>query len=279
VTWVGHSTFLLQLPGANVLTDPVFGPRASPVAWAGPKRFVPPGLALDALPPIDAVLLSHDHYDHLDAWSVARLARGAAKEATWIAPPGYRAWLRRRGVARVVELDWWQEAAPAPVPGLCVQALPARHWTRRRPWETNRRLWCSYSVACGGLRTYFGGDSGYGPFYRDIGERAGPFHLVMLPIGAYDPRWFMHASHMNPEEAAEAFRDLGAAAAPVESTGALPKFLAMHWGTFRLTDEDPLEPAERIRRAWTARGLPERALHVPAIGETITISRAGLPPG
>lgn len=272
VTWIGHATFLLQLPGANVLTDPVFGPRASPLSWAGPKRFVPPGLAIDALPPIDAVLVSHDHYDHLDAWSVARLARGAAKDATWFTPLGYRRWFRRRGVERVVELDWWQEA-PASRPGLRVRALPARHWTRRRPWEKNRRLWCSFAASSDGVRAYFGGDSGYGPFFRDVGERAGPFHLVMLPIGAYEPRWFMRAAHMNPEEAAEAFRDLGGAANPGGGADTAPAFLAMHWGTFRLTDEDPLEPPERIRRAWSALGLPERTLHVPAIGETVVLPR------
>jgi N-acyl-phosphatidylethanolamine-hydrolysing phospholipase D len=269
VTWIGHASFLLQLPGANVLTDPVFGPRASPLTWAGPKRFVRPGLAIDALPPIDAVLVSHDHYDHLDAWSVARLSRGAAKDATWYAPPGYRAWFRRRGVERVLELDWWEEAELASSPGLRVRSLPARHWTRRRPWEMNRRLWCSYAASSEGIRAYFGGDSGYGPFYREIGERAGPFDLVLLPIGAYEPRWFMAASHMNPEEAAQAFRDLGRGAAT---------FVAMHWGTFRLTDEDPLEPPERIRRAWSALGLPERALHVLAVGETVAFSRKVMVP-
>jgi len=273
VTWIGQSSFLLQLPGANLLTDPVFGPRASPLPWAGPERFLPPGFALGALPPIDAVLLSHDHYDHLDAWSVRRLARGAAESATWLAPLGHGDWLRRRGVERVVELDWWQEARPDASPGLTVRALPARHWTRRRPWEKNRRLWCSFSAAADGVNAYFGGDSGYGPFFREIGRHCGPFDVALLPIGAYEPRWFMRASHMCPEEAAQAYVDLGAAQSGDSSP--VPAFVAMHWGTFRLTDEDPLEPPGRLLRAWSELGLPEGALHLPAVGETIVLPRAG----
>jgi N-acyl-phosphatidylethanolamine-hydrolysing phospholipase D len=237
---------------------------------------VPPALGIDALPPIDAVLLSHDHYDHLDAWSVARLRRGAAKDATWFTPPGYRGWFRRRGVVRVVELDWWEEAELESSPGIRLRALPARHWTRRRPWEKNRRLWCSYGATSDAIRVYFGGDSGYGPFYREIGERAGPFHVLLMPIGAYEPRWFMAASHMSPEEATEAFRDLVRGAGGDGGPGT-PAFVAMHWGTFRLTDEDPLEPPRRIRRAWSALGLPPRALHVPAVGETLVFPRAELP--
>lgn len=266
ITWIGHASFLLQLPGLNLLTDPVFSPRASPVAWVGPRRFTPPGLRIDQLPPIDGVLLSHDHYDHLDAPTVEALrerARTWDRAPTWFTPLGYRRWFARRGVDRVVELDWWQDARVAGADGggaVRIVALPARHWTRRRLRDTRRRLWASWAVLAPGRRVYFGGDSGYGPGFAEIGEREGPFDLAILPIGAYEPRWFMRSSHMNPEEAARAALDLAADAV-----------VAGHWGTFRLTDEDPLEPPRRMRAAWARLALPASDLHVPAIGETLRL--------
>lgn len=259
VTWIGHASFLVQLPGINLLTDPVFSDRASPLRRIGPRRFQPPGLALEHLPPIDLVVLSHDHYDHLDGPTVARLRDRYGDALTWLTPLGYRRWFARRGVARVIELDWWQETVidPPGRPGVRIAALPARHWTRRRLWDTRRRLWCSWGVTSSSRRVYFGGDSGYGPGFSEIGAREGPFDVAILPIGAYEPRWFMASSHVTPEEAARAAVDLRAAAV-----------VAGHWGTFRLTDEDPLEPPVRMRAAWAALGLPTSGLHIPAIGET-----------
>lgn len=263
LTWIGQASFLLQLPGANLLTDPVFGQRASPVAWAGPKRFTPPGVALADLPPIDGVLLSHDHYDHLDARSVAGLRDRFGEALTWFTPLGYARWFARRGVDRVVELDWWEEAVFEPAAGasLRLRSLPARHWTRRHFYDTRKRLWCSWGVEAGGAqgaRIYFGGDSGYGPGFSEIGEREEGFDVALLPIGAYEPRWFMKPAHMNPEEAVQACRDVGAGA-----------MVGMHWGTFRLTDEDPLEPPVRARSAWAAVGRAARDLHIPAHGQTL----------
>jgi N-acyl-phosphatidylethanolamine-hydrolysing phospholipase D len=266
-TWVGHSTFLLQIGGANVLTDPHWGERASPFSWAGPKRFTPPGLPFERLPPIDAVLLSHDHYDHLDSGTVRRLARAGGGQTHWFAPLGYRRWLARHGAEKVTELDWWEEAELPVGDGvrLSARALPAQHWTSRWPWDRRRRLWASWAVRASGRSVYFGGDSGWFPGYPEIGERAGPFELLLLPVGAYDPRWFMKPAHMDPEEAVRAYRELGGEGV----------FAAMHWGTFRLTDEDPLEPPARLREAWAAAALPPQRLWVARHGETRRVEPGG----
>jgi N-acyl-phosphatidylethanolamine-hydrolysing phospholipase D len=250
--------------GANVLTDPVWSRRASPISWLGPQRLVPPALAFDELPPIDVVLLSHDHYDHLDRPTVERLHARFGERLTWVTPLGYAPWLARLGVTRVAELGWWQTASFRS--GLACTSLPARHWTRRLPWDRMRRHWASFALAAAdGARIYFCGDSGYASSFCEIGERAGPFDAALLPIGAYEPRWFMHTAHMNPEEAVQAWVDLGA-------SGAL---VPMHWGTFRLTDEPPLEPPARLRRVWAERRLPAQALRIPRHGETIRLQLGG----
>lgn len=264
ITWVGHATHFVQLPGLNLLTDPMWSPRASPVASIGRQRFVAARPPLEALPQVHAVLLSHDHYDHLDRPTVLALRERFGADLTWYTPLGYREWFERLGVTNVVEVDWWEEA-PLPHEGYRLVSAPARHWTRRTPWSTNRRLWCSWAILSrneDGFRVYWGGDSAYATHFAEIGRRLGPFDASLMPIGAYDPRWFMSASHMNPEEAVQAYEDLGRVGA----------FLPSHWGTFRLTFEDPLEPPVRLRSAWSTRGLDERALHVPRHGETVTLA-------
>ncbi|MEJ2216796.1 MAG: MBL fold metallo-hydrolase [Gemmatimonadota bacterium] len=264
LTWVGHATFLVQQGGLNLLTDPVWSRRASPLRWVGPARLSPPGLAFGSLPPIDGVVISHDHYDHLDAPTVRRLAR-RHPAARWFTPLGYGRWLRKRGVRDVVELDWWDESVLETDRGrLHVMALPAQHWTRRRPWDGYERLWAAWRIRDNRGAILFGGDSGYFAGYAEVGRRAGPFSATLLPIGAYAPRWFMRLAHMDPEEAVRAYRDLGGIGA----------FVAMHWGTFRLSDEAPLEPPERVRAAWVAAGLPPADLWIPAIGESRSIPPA-----
>jgi N-acyl-phosphatidylethanolamine-hydrolysing phospholipase D len=259
VTWIGHASFLLQTGGLNVLTDPHWSPRASPSQRVGPKRFQPPGVPFDALPEIDAVLLSHDNYDHLDRGTVVRQHERFGDRLRWITPLAYRAWFGDLGVTNVHEMDWWDETDVA---GVRVMCTPAQHWTRRRLREMNDRLWASYALLLpDGRRIYWGGDSGYFRGYGEIGRRLGPFDVTMMPIGAYDPRWFMAPAHMNPEEAVRAYRELGGRGA----------FVAMHWGTFRLTDEDPLEPPVRARAAWRDANLPEDDLHVLAHGETLIL--------
>lgn len=269
ITWVGHATFLVQLPGLTLLTDPMFSDRASPFRRLGPRRLSPPGLSLNELPPVDAVLLSHDHYDHLDAHSVDTLHERFGDALTWFTPLGYARWFAGRGITRVRELDWWEterlEGNGLEGNGLdrergsaVVRALPAMHWTRRRLLDARKRLWCSWSVEVGGRRIYFGGDSAFCPGFAEIGERAGPFDVALLAIGAYEPRWFMRSSHMNPEEAAQACRDIGA-----------EKMVGMHWGTFRLADEPPLEPPRRAREAWSGLGLRASDLYIPDHGQTL----------
>jgi N-acyl-phosphatidylethanolamine-hydrolysing phospholipase D len=260
VTWVGHATFLVQVGGVNLLTDPHWSRRASPVQFAGPARFSPPGVHWESLPPIDAVLLSHDHYDHLDDDTVRRLRRTFGDTVRWFTPLEFRSWFAARRVHNVTELDWWDEdTLDGPGGPLRVVALPCQHWTSRTPWDRQRKLWASWAVfAPDGRSVYFGGDSGYFPGYPEIRERVGPFDALLLPIGAYEPRWFMRPVHMNPEEAVQTYRDLG-------GCGTL---LGMHWGTWRLTDEDPLEPPLRMRKVWADLGLPAEQLQVLPHGGT-----------
>jgi L-ascorbate metabolism protein UlaG (beta-lactamase superfamily) len=263
-TWIGHSTVLLQLAGRNVLTDPMFGERASPVGFAGPRRWAPPGVSLADLPPIHTVLLSHNHYDHLDAGSVRALAR-RWPEAEWHVPLRLAPLMRHLGVRRVVERDWWQAAASGP---LTVTATPAQHFSGRTPLDRDRTLWCGWVIAAPGRRVLFAGDTGYHPVFGEIARRLGPFDVALLPIGAYEPRWFMRPAHMNPEEAVQAFGDLRRAA------GA-QVLVPIHWGTFNLTDEPRTEPPERARAAWEAAGLAPDGLWLLRPGETRALRKIG----
>lgn len=263
-TWVGHSSWLLQLNGINILTDPQWSERASPVQWAGPRRLTPPGVPFDALPPVDLVLLSHDHYDHLDAPTVRRLNRRFGSRLRWATPLGYRGWFRRFDIVPV-EMDWWDERTVETESGaLDLRCLPAQHWCSRTPWDRMKRLWCSWAARSEGRSFYFGGDSGWFPEYGRIGAAGGPFDLTLLPIGAYEPRWFMRSSHMNPEDAVRAFSEIDVASGAGTLAG-------MHWGTFRLTDEAPLEPPLRLQETWRAAGLPAERLWLAALGESRTI--------
>lgn len=256
VTWVGHSSLLVQLGGLNILTDPMWSERASPVAFAGPRRWVPPGIRFEDLPPIDVVVQSHNHYDHLDDATVRRLAR-AHPAATWILPLGLAAFARQRGARDVTELDWWQEHTVSP---LRIAATPALHFSARSFGDRGETLWCGFALRAGERSVYFAGDTGYHPDFGKIGERYGPFDLALLPIGAYEPRWFMRYLHMNPEEAVAAFRALQARV-----------MVPIHWGTFKLTDEAMDEPPIRARHAWGAAGMPRSGYRQLAHGETLVL--------
>jgi L-ascorbate metabolism protein UlaG (beta-lactamase superfamily) len=206
VTFVGHSTFLIQTAAGNILTDPMYSDRAGPWNILGPRRVRPPAVTLDDLPPVSVVLLSHGHYDHLDLRTLRRLARRF--DPVVLAPLGHEPLIRSTGIRRVETLDWWQDAKAAP---LSVTLTPAHHFTARTPFDRNRALWGGFVVRIGGQRIYFAGDTAYAPFFTEIPRRLGPIDLALLPIGAYEPRWFMHSVHMNPAEAVQAHIDLGAA--------------------------------------------------------------------
>ena len=260
VTWVGHASFLVQLDGVNLLTDPMWSDRASPLPILGPRRWVPPGVPFEALPPIDAVLISHNHYDHLDDRTVRRLAR-RYPDAAWFVPLGVARFLGARGAARVHEMDWWDEAS---LGAMRIACAPARHFSARGIRDRGATLWCSWSILGPSRRVYFGGDSAYHPEFTRIGERHGPFDVALLPIGAYDPRWFMQDVHMNAEAGVQAYLDLCAPHESANRTAMVP----MHWGTFKLTDEPMDEPPRRARAAWAAAALLERAYWHLAHGET-----------
>ncbi|OLB67977.1 MAG: hypothetical protein AUI09_01600 [Gemmatimonadetes bacterium 13_2_20CM_2_66_5] len=258
VTWAGHASLLIQLNGLNLLTDPIWSERASPVSWAGPRRWVAPGIAFEDVPPLDVVLLSHNHYDHLDDQTVRRLAR-THPQATWIVPLGLASFVQKRGApGAVVELDWWQESS---IKAVRIAATPAQHFSSRGIGDRGDTLWCGFSLSgANGRRVYFAGDTGYHPEFGAIGERYGPFDVALMPIGAYEPRWFMRYLHMNPEEAVAAFRALQARV-----------MVPIHWGTFKLTDEAMDEPPIRARAAWDAAGLPPSGYRQLAHGETLTL--------
>ena len=261
LTWIGHSTVLIQIGGVNVLTDPVWAERASPLPFVGPRRRLPAAIALDELPPIDVVLISHDHYDHLDLHTVRQLAR-RSPETAWFAPLGVGRYLRRAGVSEVHEHDWWDECR---VGGLTVSCVPAQHSSGRGLGDRNRSLWCGWTVATmepPRRSVYFAGDTAYCPAFIEIGARLGPFDVCLLPIGAFEPRWYMQYVHMTPEEAVRAYEDL--------CQGAVERstFVPIHWATFRIAD-DPLDEApRRLRREWSGVGFPADSLAMMAHGET-----------
>jgi N-acyl-phosphatidylethanolamine-hydrolysing phospholipase D len=259
-TWVGHSTFLIQFGGINILTDPMWGDRASPVEFAGPRRVVPPAVALESLPPIDLVVQSHNHYDHLDRGTVEWLAEHEP-QAQWVVPLGVGSLISQLGARNVTELDWW---ATTTASGIELAATPARHFSARGLRDRDQTLWCGWSFRAGERRVFFAGDTALHPEFATIAQRHGPFDLMMLPIGAYDPRWFMQAVHMSPEEAAEACVIMRA----VQPPGHRSVMAGMHWGTFKLTDEPLDEPPKRIASAWRRHALPIDDLWIPAHGET-----------
>ena len=255
VTFVGHATVLVQAGGLNILTDPVWSQRVSPVSFAGPKRVSDPGIAFDALPPIDAVLVSHCHYDHLDLPTLARLA--ATHRPRVITPLGNDTIMRRYDAnIRAETYDWGERVVLAP--GVAVTLAPMRHWSARHLLDRNKALWSAFVIETPAGRIYHVGDSGYGggEHFRRARERYGPFRLAILPIGAYEPRWFMREQHMNPDESVRALQDCGADVA-----------LAHHFGTFQLTDEAIDAPRQALITARAAAGIAESRFRMLGLGE------------
>ena len=259
-TWIGHATVLMQVSGVNILTDPHLTARASPVSFAGPKRFVAPALDFADLPHIDAVMISHNHYDHLDRETVERLARQAGGSPRFFVPLGNKAWFEDLGIRDVVEMDWWQQRN---FKGLEVHFTPVQHWSARSLSDRMRTLWGGWYVKAPGFSFFFAGDTGYSKDFADIARRLGAVDFAMLPIGAYEPRWFMATQHANPEESVKMHLDLRARTS-----------LAIHWGTFELTDE-PLDlPPQQLAAELGKAGISAERFPVVAHGQTLRLDKS-----
>lgn len=253
LTWIGHASWLVQLDGISLLIDPVFAEGLGP----GIKRHLPPALAVAELPAIAAQLVSHNHRDHLDMPSVRAVG------AKVVAGLGMSRYFEATHLP-CTELDWWSETE---IEGVRVRLVPSQHWSRRGLSDTNESLWGGFVIEGSSARLYHSGDTAYFAGFSEIGRRVGPIDAALLPIGAYKPQWFMRTQHMNPEDAVQAFSDLGA-----------QTFLAMHWGTFKLTDERRDEPPERLQAEWSRRRFaPERCVVLP-VGGSFEVSRAVRPP-
>lgn len=252
ITWIGHSTCFIQFEGVNILTDPVWSTRVGPVSWAGDPRACDPGVALEKLPAVDLVLISHNHFDHLDEQTILTLARNPATK--FVVPLRLRDWFEDRGISNVEELDWWEGVT---YKGLKIVCTPAQHFSGRWLSDRNSTLWCSWVLLGKGRRLYFGGDTGYFSGFTDVGKKFGPFDLALFPIGAYEPRELMKPIHMNPEDAIQAFLDLGA-----------KRMLAIHWGTFKQTDEPLEEPPKKLQEEILRRKLVQENFLIFMIGET-----------
>ncbi len=254
ISFIGHSTFLIRLPGLTILTDPVFSKRCSPTQLIGPSRVRAPGIALKNLPKVDVILLSHNHYDHMDLISLRKLRKRfpAVRIVTTL---GNAAYLAKKRIRDAVELDWWQAVK---VGDTEITLTPARHFGARTLWDRNETLWGGFWISHAERQIYFAGDTGATGYFKQIAARFGTADLALLPIGAYEPRWFMGPVHMNPADAVQAFKDLGTKLA-----------LGMHFGTFHLTAEDIDAPLHDLALARTAAGVVEDAFGTLDIGESV----------
>ena len=255
LSYIGHSTFLIQTAGLNLITDPVFSERASPFSAVGPKRMAPPAMAYEDLPPLDIALVSHNHYDHLDEKAVRRLAKDHPG-LTFVVALGLAKWFRRRGISKVIELDWWQHAEVA---AATISAAPVQHFSGRGAHDRNATLWCGFIAEIAGRKIFFAGDTGYSKDFEDIAARFGPVDLALIPIGAYEPRWFMRPVHVDPAEAVKIHLDLNSR-----------QSVAMHWGTFQLTAEPADQPPKLLQAELAALNIAPEKFWVFKHGETRT---------
>ena len=246
VTYLGHATLWIRLNGQNIMTDPLFGDILYFI-----DRYAPFPLQPEELPPMQVVLISHNHYDHLDKDSIRKIGTGPL----YLTPLGYRAWFEDiLPGARVIELDWFQKYT---IHGVTYRLLPVQHWTKRTPWDTNKRLWGSWLVESANRKIYFAGDSGYFPGFAEYGRKFGPMDAALLPIGAYEPRWFMSVYHLDPDEAVKAYKELRAQV-----------LIPQQWGVFDLTDEPMDMPVRDYRKAAEKAGLTERQAPIIPHGST-----------
>ncbi|WHY18796.1 MBL fold metallo-hydrolase [Paenibacillus sp. G2S3] len=257
ITWIGHSTFFLQYEGMNIITDPIWARRLG-----FEKRLGQPGIPLSEVPPIDLILISHSHYDHLHIASIRKLYRAGT---TLVVPVGLKRKMLRKGFHNCVEMEWWQEIKLGKIK---LSFVPTQHWTRRTPWDTNTSHWGGYVLEpadSGNQKSspnlYFAGDSGYFPGFKEIGSRY-KIDIALMPIGAYEPEWFMTSQHVNPEEAIQAFLDVGA-----------ETMIPMHYGTFRLADDTAREALDRMESARVKHAISEERIRTLGYGETLVIQK------
>ncbi|KAJ2156863.1 hypothetical protein GGF46_004904 [Coemansia sp. RSA 552] len=256
VTWIGQSTCFVQMDGLNILTDPIFK-RRTVFSWLGPERLRPVPCQMEDLPRPDIVLVSHNHFDHLDSEVVRQLGNSV----TWYVPLGLRDWFARRGIYRVKEMDWWQEAGyTVEESGRTFQivATPTQHWSGRNGLDSNSSLWASFLVRGEHASVFHCGDTGYCDAFKEVGSRYGPVTLAILPIGSYEPRWYMCHQHINPDDAVRIHRDLGAASS-----------IGVHWGTFMMSDEHYLAPVKDLATACAKYGLSSGRFVAPQFGKTL----------
>lgn len=268
VTWIGHATALVQFAGLNTLTDPIFSERASPVSLIGPKRSQLPAIALKDLPHIDLVLVSHNHYDHLDEASVRSLAAQAGGSPLFVVPAGVKTWFSSIGINNVVELKWWQSHfLQSPSGSVEIVLTPVQHWSGRSLTDRMGSLWGGYAVFADRFHFFHTGDTSYSPDFKEIAKRFAErqpdsgFDLALIPIGAYAPRWFMKDQHVDPAEAVLIHKDLR-----------VSQSVAYHWGTFSLSDEALDDPPAALATARQREGISDSSFAAIAIGETLKLS-------
>ncbi|KFP60666.1 N-acyl-phosphatidylethanolamine-hydrolyzing phospholipase D, partial [Cariama cristata] len=261
VTWLGHASVMVEMDELVFLTDPIFSQRASPTQLVGPKRFRGPPCTVEQLPKIDAVMISHTHYDHLDYNTVRSLNERFGSELRWFVPLGLLDWMQRCGCENVIELDWWEENCVPGHDAVTFVFTPSQHWCKRTATDDNKVLWGSWSVLGPWNRFFFSGDTGYCVAFEQIGKRFGPFDLAAIPIGAYEPRWFMKYQHVDPEEAVRIHIDVQA-----------KKSVAIHWGTFALANEYYLDPPVKLNEALERYGLKKEDFFVLNHGESRDLS-------
>jgi N-acyl-phosphatidylethanolamine-hydrolysing phospholipase D len=253
VTWIGHATILIQYKGINILTDPMFSDRASPLTFLGPERFNPPSVKLIDLPHINYIVISHSHYDHLDKKTVQQIG----SDTKWLVPIGLQQWFIRAGVEEenVVEFDWWDMKK---FENLIITATPAQHWSARSLWDRNKTLWASWILQVGDKTIWYSGDTGYNPYqFKEIGQKFKTIDLALISIGAYEPRWFMKEMHINPEEAVQIHQDIRSRHS-----------IAVQWGTFQLTSEPIDDPPLKLKEALQRKGIPKQQFELLKIGGT-----------
>jgi N-acyl-phosphatidylethanolamine-hydrolysing phospholipase D len=253
ITWIGHSSFALRIAGKLLLVDPVFSDYCAPLRFKRFRRTAPPGLLLENTP-CDGVLITHNHYDHLDRSTIHKLSR----DTPYFVPTGLGRWFQQLGRTHVQEFAWWDSKEWA---GIRITSVPAQHFSSRTLWDRNRTLWCGWVIEAAGAKIYFAGDTGYCPVFKEIGARFGRFDLAAIPIGAYEPRWFMKPVHVNPEEAVKIHQDVNA-----------KRSIGCHWGTFCLTDEPLAEPPQRLAEATRAAGLGPAEFTALKIGESVSLT-------